>query len=162
LDTHGLLIGMNTAIASRTGQSAGIGFAIPVSNIARVASQLINSPEHRVLRPETGILKVYEPEAGRGIFIATMAPNGPAEQAGLHGFRVVKQQKRTGPFIVTQSSIDRSAADRIIGVDNQRVSSVDEFLDAIESHRPGDEVQLHVIRDNQEIIVPLRLGTADS
>jgi S1-C subfamily serine protease len=162
LDSHGLLIGMNTAIASRTGQSAGIGFAIPVSNIGRVASQLINSPQHKVLRPETGILRVYEPEAGRGIFIATMTPGGPAEQAGLHGFKLVTQQKRTGPFVVTQKSIDRSAADMIVGVDNQKTTSVDEFLDAVESHRPGEIVQLHIIRDHRELIVPLQLGTADS
>ncbi len=52
LNSHGHLIGMNTAIASRTGQSAGVGFAIPVNNIARVVPQLIANG--RVIRPETG------------------------------------------------------------------------------------------------------------
>ena len=90
LDSHGRLIGMNTAIASRTGQNTGVGFAIPVSIISRVATQLINSPLHKVIRPETGITRVYQPESGAGMYIATMAPGGPAEQAGLRGFRIVK------------------------------------------------------------------------
>ncbi len=55
LDTHARLIGMNTAIASSTGQSAGVGFAIPASNIARVVPQLI---EHgHVIRPDAGITR---------------------------------------------------------------------------------------------------------
>ncbi len=96
LDTHGRLIGMNTAIASRSGQNSGVGFAIPVSMIARVATQLIDSPLHKVIRPETGITRVYQPEAGRGLYIATMAPGGPAEQAGLRGFKIVKQRSARG------------------------------------------------------------------
>ena len=52
LDSHGRLIGMNTAIASRTGQNTGVGFAIPVSNIARVVPELIE--KGHVVRPETG------------------------------------------------------------------------------------------------------------
>ena len=62
LDTQGRLIGMNTAIASATGQSAGVGFAIPVGNIARVVPQLI---EHgHVIRPDAGITRVCKPSRG--------------------------------------------------------------------------------------------------
>jgi len=162
LDTHGRLIGMNTAIASRSGQNSGVGFAIPVGIIARVATQLIDSPLHKVIRPETGITRVYQPEAGRGLYIATMAPGGPAEQAGLRGFKIVKQRKRQGPFTYDSTTVDRSAADMIVGVDGQKTLTADDFLDAIESHRPGDEVDLHVIRDNREILVRLKLTAADS
>jgi S1-C subfamily serine protease len=161
LDSHGRLIGMNTAIASRTGQNTGVGFAIPVSIIGRVAIQLIDNPLHKVIRPETGILKVYQPETGRGLYIATMVPGGPAEQAGLRGFKLVKERKRQGPFTWESTTVDRSAADMIVGVDGQKTLNADDFLDAIESRRPGDVVQLHVIRDNREIIVPLRLSAAD-
>ena len=153
---------MNTAIASRSGQNSGVGFAIPVSMIARVAAQLIDSPLHKVIRPETGITRVYQPEAGRGLYIATMAPGGPAEQAGLRGFKIVRQRKRQGPLTYETTSVDRSAADMIVGVDGQKTLTADDFLDAIESHRPGDEVNLHVIRDNREIIVRLKLAAADS
>ena len=88
LDSHGRLIGMNTAIASRTGQSAGIGFAIPVSIIAHVVPQLIDSPLHRVLHPETGILAhVYETESGRGLYVVTLAQNGPGGTSRLAWFQ---------------------------------------------------------------------------
>ena len=95
LDSHARMIGMNTAIASKTGESAGVGFAIPVSTIARIVPQLIH--EGRVRRPETGIVRVYQTE--KGLLIATLAPGGAAERAGLRGPKVVRQQKRQGPFV---------------------------------------------------------------
>ena len=56
LDSHGRMIGMNTAIASKTGESAGVGFAIPVNTIARVVPQLIENGHVR--RPDVGIVRV--------------------------------------------------------------------------------------------------------
>ena len=50
----------------------------------------------------------------------------------------------------------------IVGVDGQKTTTVDDFLDAIESHRPGDTVDLHIIRDGHEMVVRLRLSAADS
>ena len=72
------MIGMNTAIASKTGESAGVGFAIPINTIARVVPQLIR--RGRVIRPEIGIARVYETD--RGLLIATITPGGAAERAG--------------------------------------------------------------------------------
>jgi S1-C subfamily serine protease len=158
LDSHGRLIGMNTAIASRTGQNTGIGFAIPANIIARVAPELI--ARGRVIRPETGITRVYQTE--RGLYVATMAPGGPAEQAGLRGFRIVRQKKKQGPFSYETEAVDRSSADLIIGVGIDKTLTADDFLNAIESHHPGDEVQLHVIREGHEQIIPIRLSAAES
>ncbi len=83
LDSHARLIGMNTAIASRTGESVGVGFAIPVATIARIVPQLLH--EGKVRRPETGIVRVYQTD--KGLLVATLAPGGPAERAGLRGPR---------------------------------------------------------------------------
>ena len=58
LDSHARMIGMNTAIASKTGESAGVGFAIPASTIARIVPQLIR--DGKVRRPEAGIVRVYQ------------------------------------------------------------------------------------------------------
>ena len=58
LDSRGRLIGMNTAIASSTGENTGVGFAIPVDTIKRVVPQLITSG--KVIRPEAGISRVYQ------------------------------------------------------------------------------------------------------
>jgi S1-C subfamily serine protease len=147
------MIGMNTAIASKTGESAGVGFAIPINTIARVVPQLIAAG--RVRRPETGIARVYETD--KGLLIATLVPGGPAERAGLQGFKVVRQQKRQGPFVYEYQTVDRSAADLVVAVDDKPIKSGDDFLDAVESKRPGDQVVITVIRQGQARQVPLRL-----
>ena len=158
LDTRGRLIGMNTAIFSRTGQSSGVGFAIPVASIARVVPQLIE--RGRVIRPDAGILRVMETE--HGLLIATMAPGGPAEQAGLRGFRIAKQRRRQGPFSYETQAIDRSAADLIVAVDGQPIRTADDFLSIVETKRPGDEVVLTVVRAGRELDVPVRLVASES
>ena len=75
LDTRGRLIGMNTAIASSTGENTGVGFSIPVDAVKRVVPQLIATG--KVTRPEAGISRVYQAE--QGLVIATLTPGGPAE-----------------------------------------------------------------------------------
>jgi S1-C subfamily serine protease len=153
LDTHGRLIGMNTAIASKTGQSAGVGFAIPVSHIARIIPQLIE--RGRVVRPEIGISKVYETEFGLLVF--KMTPGGPAERAGLRGPQIVT--RRRGPFVV--ETLDRTAADLIVAVDGQKVTSADDFLSYIEAKEPGSQLTLTVVRQGKEVQIPMTLGGAD-
>jgi S1-C subfamily serine protease len=158
LDSRGRLIGMNTAIASSTGQSAGVGFAIPVANIARIVPQLV---EHgHVIRPDSGITRVLQTE--HGLLIATMTPGGPAEQAGLRGFRVVKQRRRQGPFTYETQSIDRNAADLIVAVDHQPITTANDFLSLVEAKRPGDEVLITVIREGREVDVRVRLASVES
>ncbi|MGO9112141.1 MAG: S1C family serine protease [Thermoguttaceae bacterium] len=157
LDSHARMIGMNTAIASKTGESAGVGFAIPVSTISRIVPQLIH--EGRVRRPETGIVSVAPTD--QGLLIATLVPGGPAERAGLSGPKMVRKQKRQGPFVYTYQTLDRSAADMIIGVDGKRIKTADDFLDAIESKRAGEQVVISVVRGGQERQVPLVLEAGE-
>jgi S1-C subfamily serine protease len=152
LDSHGRLIGMNTAIASRTGQSAGVGFAIPVNTIARVVPQLIE--KGRVIRADAGIAAVYQTE--QGLRIAQLVPGGPAERAGLRGPKVVR--RRRGPIVY--ETIDRAAADLIVGVDDEPAQTADEFLSAIESHHPGEVAKITVIRDGREESFRVTLGEA--
>ena len=150
LDSHGRLIGVNTAIASRTGQSSGVGFAIPVNLVARVVPQLI---EHgRPIRPEIGIQRVYETD--KGLLIARLTPDGPAEQAGLRGPQIVR--RRRGVFVLEQ--IDRSAADLIVEVDGREVKTADDFLSYIESLRAGERVQLTIVREGRRQRVEVVLG----
>ena len=153
LDSHGLMIGMNTAIASKTGESAGVGFAIPINTIHRIVPQLIQTGHVR--RPDSGIARVYQTD--RGLLIATLVPGGAAERAGLQGPRI--QRKRQGPF--EYQSIDRAAADLIVAVDGRPIKTADEFLDAIETKQPGDVVTITVIRAGQQRQVPLRLEATE-
>jgi S1-C subfamily serine protease len=157
LDTRGRLIGMNTAIASSTGENTGVGFAIPVDAAKRVVPQLIATG--KVTRPDAGISRVYQSE--HGLVIATLIPGGPAERAGLRGFRVVREQKRRGPFIVEERHVDRGNADTIVAVDGEKATTADDFLTLIEHHRPGEQAVITVIRGGQLVDVPVTLGAGE-
>ena len=150
LDGRGALIGVNTAIASTSGQSAGVSFAVPGGLVRRVVPQLIRYG--RVIRPEVGISQVFEVPGG--LQIAKLVPGGPAERAGLREPAVYRE--RFGP--VTRPVIDRSAADVIVALDGTPVRTADAFLGDIEQKRPGDTVTLTVRRADATVRVPLRLG----
>ncbi len=157
LDTRGRMIGMNTAIASRTGESAGVGFAIPINAIARIVPQLIE--KGRVVRPDVGILRVYQTE--QGLLVAALAPGGAAEKAGIRGPQIIRQRRRQGPLVYEYTTIDRSAADLIVGVDGQKIKNADDFLSLIESKHPGETVTLNILRQNRLIDVPVRLEAGE-
>ena len=157
LDTRGRLIGMNTAIASSTGENTGVGFAIPVDAVKRVVPQLIASG--KVTRPEAGISRVYQTE--QGLVIATLTPGGPAERAGLRGYRIVREQKRRGPFTYEDRHIDRSQADMVVAVDGEKATTADAFLSLIERHRPAEQAVITVVRAGQLVDVPVTLGSGE-
>jgi S1-C subfamily serine protease len=150
LDLHGRLIGINTAIASRTGQSAGVGFAIPVNLVSRVVPELIT--HGRVYRAEIGIQRVFETE--NGLLVERLTPGGAAEVSGVRGPTLVRQ--RRGPFVFER--LDRSTADLIVAVDGKSVLTVADFREAIESLKPGDIVQLTVLRKDQQANIRVQLG----
>ncbi len=154
LDSHSRLIGMNTAIFSRTGQNTGVGFAIPVTNIASVVPQLIENG--RVIRPDIGITHVNQLEFG--LQIVAMVPGGAAETAGLRGPKIVNERRRQGPFVYEHQTVDRSVADTIIAVDGVKTNSADAFLSQIERKKPGETVTLTILRGGKEIPLKVTLG----
>jgi S1-C subfamily serine protease len=157
VDSSSRLIGINTAIASATGQNAGVGFAIPVNTIARIIPQLVE--RGRVVRPDVGIAKVYQTE--KGLLIASMSPGGPAEKAGLRGPKSTRERRRRGPFSYDYQTVDRSAADLIVAVDGTRITTADEFLSLIESRKPNERTVITVIRDGAEHDVPVTLAAGE-
>ena len=157
LNAHGQLIGMNTAIATRSGDNAGIGFAIPVNTMNRVVPQLITSG--RVARPTIGILQVFETESG--LLIVNMTPKGPAEAAGLQGSRVERRKVRRGLGVFEQESVDHSQADLIIAIDGQKVKQADDLLSVIETKRAGETVRLTIVRSGKTVQVPVTLGAGE-
>lgn len=157
LNSQGRMIGMNTAILSPTGQNIGVGFALPVNTIKRVVPQLI---EHgRVIRPVIGIASVYETD--NGLVIIEVTPGGPAERAGLRGFRMVRKREKQGLFYVERRYVDRTYADAIMAVDGRSVRTGDALQEFIESKQPGDQIVVRVIRQEQEIDVPVVLGASE-
>ena len=154
LDSRARLIGMNTAIASRSGENTGVGFAIPANTISRVVPQLIRNG--RVIRADLGITRILQTD--QGLVIATLAPGGPAERAGLRGFRIIKNQRRFGPFLSEDVQVDRNYADVIVALDGEPVKSADDLLSAIESRQPGEEIVVTVLREGRRINVGVVLG----
>jgi S1-C subfamily serine protease len=157
LDSRGRMIGMNMAIASRTGESAGVGFAIPVNTIARVVPELLR--HGRVTRPDLGIVRTYQTD--RGLLIAAVVPGGAAEKAGLRGFRVVRERRQEGAVVYERQYVDRSTADVIVAADGQPVKTLDELLTVVEAKQPGDVVVLSVLREGKRVDVPVRLEASE-
>lgn len=156
LDSQGRLIGMNTAIASTTGENTGIGFAIPITTLRRAIPELLANG--RVVRAEAGI-DVFETD--QGLLVVRVAPGGPSEQAGLQGLAVVREQQRRGLLVVERAYIDRQRADIIVSVDNTPVTHADDFYSLIEARRPGDQVTLGFLRGNREHRAVLRLAASE-
>ncbi|WP_437204187.1 S1C family serine protease [Planctomicrobium sp. SH664] len=150
IDSKGNLIGINTAIASRVEQSAGIGFAIPVNLVRRIFPELIQYG--KVIRGDIGITHVTVVE--KGLRVARMTPGGPAERAGIKGPDMIRRG------LVT--IIDRSVADVIVAVDGNPVATAAEFLGFIESKKPGNVVELSVLRADKVIKVNVTLGGEQS
>jgi S1-C subfamily serine protease len=152
LNTNAEMIGMCVAIASRTGQNSGVGFAIPIDRIRAVLPDLI--AHGKVVRADIGISEVMETSSG--LVLGRLTPGGPADQAGLKGFEVLVRRDRG--FVET--SIDRSHADRIVAADGEPMTTGVQFQDKIWEHRPGDVIKLTIIRDGKEMEVSVTLTGA--
>jgi len=157
LNSGAQLIGMNTAIASQSGDSAGIGFAIPVNTLKRIVPQLI--AKGRVVRPSIGISAVAV-RNGR-LTIAMVTPGGAADRAGLKGYQLVTRTTRRNGFVYSERYWDRGKADQILSVDGERVRTLDEFMTAVERKRAGDKVKLKVVREDREIEIDVTLDASD-
>ncbi|WP_422925119.1 S1C family serine protease [Singulisphaera sp. PoT] len=150
LNSRGEVIGMNTAIISQVGQSAGISFAVPISAIKRIIKPLI---EHgRVIRADLGITRVFS--TNDGLVVLGVSENGPAEQAGVQPIQM--KIVRWGSAFVRR--LDPESADIIVAVDGKRVHNVDELLTEVESHAPGEVVKLNVVRNGRKVDIPVKLG----
>jgi S1-C subfamily serine protease len=150
VDKHGTLIGITTAIISRSGSSAGVGLAIPSSVARRVVEELIRNG--KIVRPDFGLFSVMETD--KGLLVNKLVPGGPAEKAGLQGPQEKDVQR--GPF--TYHMIDRSKADRIIAVDGRPVKTLDDLLSYVESKKAGETVRILLIREGKEMDLPVTLA----
>jgi S1-C subfamily serine protease len=149
LDSQGRVIGMTTAIISQVGQSAGIGFAIPVGAIKRILGSLIENG--RVIRADLGVRRILTTD--EGLVVLEISEGGAAERAGLRAMQM--RVERVGPYRVRRP--DLRTADRILEVDGKRVRNVDDLLTAVEEHAPGDTARITVERDGERVEVPVRL-----
>jgi S1-C subfamily serine protease len=151
LDSAGRLIGINTAIYSPSGASAGIGFAIPVDEVNRIVPRLIR--DGRLIRPALGITgapaefnrAMSLPE---GVAVVGVSRGGPAGEAGLRPF----QRNADGAIV---------GGDVIVAIDGQAVGTMDRMFEVLERKQPGDAVTLSVWRQGQRREMRVRLGAPD-
>ncbi len=146
LDRHGRLIGMNTMIYSKVGQSSGIGFAVPTAILRRLVPQIITYGKPR--RVGLGIELVSDVLAHRygisGVVIAAVRNGGPADKAGLRGLR-------RGP----RGSI---VGDIIVAIDGAPITGYDDLFNALDGRKPGDVAKVTVDRDGARVDAEVSLA----
>ena len=142
LDSAGRLIGLNTVIYSQSGSSAGVGFAVPADEIARIVTQIIKSG--KVILAGIGIQRVEPNIAERlgvkqGILIASILPNTPAAKAGLRG---THREYNWGRI---------SLGDIIVALNGHPVENYDQLYNLLTEIRIGEQVTVTLIRDGKRI-----------
>jgi len=147
LDSAGRLIGVNTAIQSPSGASAGIGFAVPVDTVNRVVPQLI--ARGRLDRPDLGfepveprlVERAFGPQ--KGVMVGKVFRGGAAARAGLQGVSVEGRRVLAG--------------DLIRAVNGRTVEDWDALLDALEALPLGTSVDLDVQREGRRLRIQIKL-----
>ena len=149
LDSAGRLIGVNTAIYSPSGASAGIGFAVPVDTVNRVVPELIAYGEYR--RPSIGIsindqvsALVTRQLKVKGLLVLEVEPGSPAEKAGIVGSKPV----RDGAVV---------PGDVIQSVDGMSIASIGDLERALDGKKVGDKVSIGLWRDGKTRQVSIAL-----
>jgi S1-C subfamily serine protease len=158
LNWHGEVIGINTMIASSVGQSAGIGFAIPINTAKAVVNDLVTLG--RVRRPALGIRTIpIDPEvanelglaADYGLLIVQAVPGGSADRAGLRGGSDRAYLGNT-PIMI--------GGDLIVAIDGEKVESQQILAQIMNKHRAGDTVKVTIFRGKKQLEVAVVLGEA--
>ena len=156
LNMNGKVMGINTAIQSGTGQSAGIGFAVPSNTISKVVPVLIT--EGKYSHPWIGIsgqdinpdlAKIRNLNHSKGFLIVTVIPDSPAEIAGLKGVSEIEK--------IDNKEYPKDG-DIIVSVDGKEVRKISDILIHLQEEKSvGDEMILGIIRNGEQMDVILTL-----
>ena len=142
VDKNGKLIGINTLIASTSGSSSGVGFAIPVDYAMKIAEQIIagQTPSHAQLgvsltTVNSSVAARYNLPVSEGAYVTRVTSNSGASKAGI------------------------GVGDIITKVGDSKVTSASDLIIAVRSHNPGDTVSVTFNRSGSEQTVDVVLGT---
>jgi S1-C subfamily serine protease len=159
INTHGEVIGINSAIYTPTGTTAGIGFAIPINTAKLIANDLMT--EGRVRRAYLGVQTI--PVAGwlaealdlpvqEGLLVEQTTKNSPAAAAGIRGGDRVAQAGMRRILI---------GGDVIVGMDGQKIANQFDINVILNRKRPGDTINVTVYRGAKKLDIPVKLGEKD-
>ena len=154
LDSSGRLIGVNTAIYSPSGASAGIGFSIPVDVVSWVVPELINYGELK--RPSLGVDLVRPQIVSRlvqegalpqeGALVYDVVANGSAARAGIRP----TTRNREGRLIL---------GDLIVDINGEEIASNNDLLLALEKYKPGEKISVSILRNGKRESLELTLDS---
>lgn len=145
VNLDGKVIGMNTAIFSRSGGSMGIGFAIPINLAKNIAYQLINTGE--VVRGRIGVViqpltselaESFDVEPGQGILVAQISKDSPAQRAGIE------------------------QGDVIISYQGKKVDNIGRFRNSVSLTAPGSKEEIVVLRNGKRKNLTITIGKQDN
>ncbi|WP_367383782.1 S1C family serine protease [Roseobacter sp. HKCCD6544] len=148
IDSAGRLIGINTAIYSPSGSSAGIGFAVPIDTINRVVPQLVATGSYAP--PQLGIRfdprgDAFLSQAGQeGVLILDVVPNTAAARARLRPTQVTSDGRI-------------ALGDVIVSLNGEPIEDSSELQEALDRHSVGETIELGVIREGERIAVSVTL-----
>jgi len=159
INTHGEVIGINSAIYTPSGTTAGIGFAIPINSAKLIANDLMSGGKVRraYLGVQTVAVAGWLAEAldlpvQDGLLVEQSTPGSPAAAAGIHGGDRVAQAGMRRIMI---------GGDVIVAVDGQKVSNKFDMDVVLNRKRPGDSVTVTIYRGAKKVDIPVKLGEKD-
>jgi putative serine protease PepD len=160
INTHGEVIGINSAIYTPSGTTAGIGFAIPINTAKSIAHDLITDGRvHRAflgvvtLPLEGGLAEALDLPVQEGVLVETVSKGSPAAKAGLRGGDRVVQAGMQRIYI---------GGDVIVAIDGQKISNRLDVNLLLNHKRPGDTITITVYRGGKKIDLPVTLGDNSS
>ena len=156
IDTHGDVIGINSAIYTPSGTTAGIGFAIPINTAKNIANDLITSGRvHRAflgvqtLSVSGGLAEALDLPVQEGLLVEVVTKGGPAAGAGIHGGDRIAEAGMRRFYI---------GGDVIVSIDGQKVNNDFDVNLVLNHHRPGDTVNVTLYRGGKKMDIPVKLG----
>jgi len=156
IDSHGEVIGINSAIYTPSGTTAGIGFAIPVNTAKRIAHDLMTEGRvrqaffgTRTLEVGGGLAEALDLPVQEGLMIEEVTKGGPAAAAGLHGG---DREAMAGMRRIV------IGGDVIVAIDNQKIATTFDMNVVLNRKRPGDTVTVTIYRGGKKLEIPVTLG----
>jgi S1-C subfamily serine protease len=159
INSAGEVIGINAQIATGGGGNGnvGIGFAIPIDTVRAEIEQLKTKGEveHAFIGISGGTLtpelaKALNLPVDEGVIVQSVVKDGPADKAGLEA---------GGTTATIEGEEVRLGGDLITEVDGKKLKSMDELVEIIQGSKPGDQLELKILRDGQEKTADVTLGT---